>query len=424
MKPMPNEHPGRRDGERGAALVTALLIAMLMLAAGGALIATTGMAASNAVDATAEAQAFYAADAGVQAALNVIRRNKPPLAGTTEADFHNIVCAGTGACTNTGNNMSLWLNYDAALGQVKLSTSPLITYAVTVHDPSKDSTTALAATYQPRYLKVRSVGRGPKGATKVLEMMVDRLKLTYDAPASLVLRESEAGGTAHLTIDPGSGGPTYSGQDKSSAVLKGAVGVGVTTYNSTTDYAIALAAMAGIPAADKPGGVIQMGSGAGQQPWPDVVSDADSSRSFVADVEAEALIAEARGRGYHGGCPPNNFPLNGLIFINVDCALNSGNNGAGLMVVTGDLTLSGSYNFEGLIFALGSGTIRRNGGGGSSNGTIYGGILAAKFGASGGFEAVTFDSNGGGGSIVQYDSVAIENALSQFGPRALGVLEK
>ena len=43
-----------RAGERGAALVTAMLVAMLLLAAGGALVVTTGMTATNAVDATAD----------------------------------------------------------------------------------------------------------------------------------------------------------------------------------------------------------------------------------------------------------------------------------------------------------------------------------------------------------------------------------
>jgi type II secretory pathway component PulK len=40
----------RRD-ERGAALITALLVSLLMLAAGGALIYTTGMTVANATDA-------------------------------------------------------------------------------------------------------------------------------------------------------------------------------------------------------------------------------------------------------------------------------------------------------------------------------------------------------------------------------------
>lgn len=421
MRSMPTELSAGRRGERGAALVTSLLVAMLLLAAGGALVASAGLTASNAVDATAEAQAYYAADAGLQAALTVIRRNVASTnPANTDADFHHLACGAANPCVNSGYNLSAWLVYGAD-GLVELSPSPdWMAYKVTVSDPSKAKTDTLSATYQPRYLLVTSVGRARKGATKVLEMMVDRLKFAYDAPASLVLRESEDG-TNHLTIDPGSGGPTYSGQDRNSAVLKGAVGAGASVFNGGTDFAIATVAMTGTTA---PGGVIRMGSGVGETPWPSVVSDADTSRAFVAQAQVEAELAEAQGRGYSGPCPPNNYPLNGFIFISGDCALNSGNNGKGFMVATGALTLSGSYNFEGLVFALGDGTIRRNGGGGSSNGQIYGGILAASFGSTGGFRAVNFDSNGGGGSIIQYDSLAIENALSQFGPRALGIVEK
>lgn len=423
MKPMPEQVTPGRDGERGAALVTALLVAMLLLAAGGALIASTGMAASNAVDSTAEVQAYYAADAGLQAALNVIRRNRPASDGATAATFHNIACGAAGPCTNTGNNMSLWLVYDPATGLVKLSESPLIGYAVTVRDPSKGSTATLAADYLPRYLLVRSVGRGPKGATKVLEMMVDRLKFEYDAPAPLVFRESEDG-TNHLTLDMGSGNPTYSGKDKNSVIIKGAVGVGTTFYNSQTDYDIASAQLAGFDPSKKVGGLLKMGSGAGEQPWPAVVANADNARSFVQTAKKEAQRAMLEGHGYRGTCPANNFPLNGLIFIQGNCSLGSGNNGAGFMIVTGNLTLNGSYNFEGLIFVLGSGNITRSGSGGTTNGQLYGGILAANFGASGGFGAVNFNSNGAGTSIIQYDSVAIENALTQFGPRTLGIVEK
>ncbi len=66
MRSKPSEITHGRRGERGAALVMSLLVSMLLLAAGGALIATAGMTASNAADATAEVQAAFAADAGLQ----------------------------------------------------------------------------------------------------------------------------------------------------------------------------------------------------------------------------------------------------------------------------------------------------------------------------------------------------------------------
>src|ERR687884_2207814 len=74
----PSDTASPRRNERGAALVSVLLISMLLLAAGGALILTTAMSATNSIDSTAESQAYYAAQAGLQATLNVLRGNVAP----------------------------------------------------------------------------------------------------------------------------------------------------------------------------------------------------------------------------------------------------------------------------------------------------------------------------------------------------------
>ena len=55
----------RRKTERGAALITTLLISTLLLGACGALILTTSMSATTAVDSTSEMQAYYVAEAGM-----------------------------------------------------------------------------------------------------------------------------------------------------------------------------------------------------------------------------------------------------------------------------------------------------------------------------------------------------------------------
>src|SRR6266540_4232051 len=65
-------------GERGEALITTFLKWRLLLTAGGMLILTTSMSAINTVDAAAEMQAYYGAEAGLQAALNVMRGNVMP----------------------------------------------------------------------------------------------------------------------------------------------------------------------------------------------------------------------------------------------------------------------------------------------------------------------------------------------------------
>src|SRR5437763_16515200 len=102
-----------RAGERGAALVTAMLVAMLLLAAGGALVVTTGMTAANAVDATAEAQAYYWAEAGMQSVLSVLRRNVASHPAGTEPPFGHVICASAAPC-NDAAHTSLGLPRDQA----------------------------------------------------------------------------------------------------------------------------------------------------------------------------------------------------------------------------------------------------------------------------------------------------------------------
>ena len=79
-----NDRRSKKHGERGAALVTMLLISILLLGAGGALIMTTMMSANNSLGSTAEMQAYYVAESGMQSALNVLRGNAEPLVTSTD----------------------------------------------------------------------------------------------------------------------------------------------------------------------------------------------------------------------------------------------------------------------------------------------------------------------------------------------------
>ena len=408
----------RRHGERGAALITALLLTTLLLAAGGALIITSSMAATTAADSTAEMQAYYAAEAGLEASLAIMRRNVASnTSPSTSANFRNFVCGTTNPCLNTGGTFSQWLTYDS--GRVTLDATNRLYYSLTVRDARVAQGAALPTDvwYSPRYLIITSTGIGPKGARKVLEMTVDRLTFTYDAPAALVLRQSDdqSASNKHVAISVGAGGPDYSGQDRYyPSTVKGAVGVGSTSFGSpaTTDMALAVtqfSSVTTVPAANS--GVVGVG-GTGELAWPGIVADANAARAFVAAAQASATST---------ACPGNNDPLNGLTVITGNCSLGTGNAGKGLIVITGELTLGGGFEYEGLVFVLGSGSIRRNGAG---SGKVYGGILAANFGATGDFGPVSFDTNGGGGSLVQYDSVSIENALSNLGPKVVGIVEK
>jgi hypothetical protein len=64
-----------RENEKGAAMVTVLLVSMLLLVASAGLLLEATLNTANVTDATAEQQAYNAAESGIQSAINVLRGN-------------------------------------------------------------------------------------------------------------------------------------------------------------------------------------------------------------------------------------------------------------------------------------------------------------------------------------------------------------
>src|ERR1044071_9663655 len=104
---------GRKD-ERGAALITAVLVSLLILSICGTLLLTTATSTTNTVGSTDEMQAYYAAEAGLQAALNVLRGNiAPHPSDGTKMNFKNAVAVATSNNPATGvAQLSRWLVYN------------------------------------------------------------------------------------------------------------------------------------------------------------------------------------------------------------------------------------------------------------------------------------------------------------------------
>ena len=103
-----------RAGERGAALVTMLLVSVLLLGAGGALIMTTMMSANNSLASTAEMQAYYVAESGMQSALNALRGNAKPLINANDRmSFRTAIIPSISNGGNAGTpRFAGWLPYN------------------------------------------------------------------------------------------------------------------------------------------------------------------------------------------------------------------------------------------------------------------------------------------------------------------------
>src|SRR5436190_8676905 len=129
MKVFSRTMNGKRgyESERGAALVTVLLISIPLLMAGGGLIMITSMGVGNTADAAAETKAYYAAEAGAQQVLGVLRGNVAPsplfvsdpmggVAPQNQITFKRAVDLSTSNTSADGSSfarLSHWLTYDS-----------------------------------------------------------------------------------------------------------------------------------------------------------------------------------------------------------------------------------------------------------------------------------------------------------------------
>lgn len=424
--------PKMRENERGAALITSLLISTLLLVAGGALIQITSMSAANAVDATAETQAYYGAEAGLQAALNALRGNAAHTGsalptGMTTINFRNAVIAGSSNDCPNGTNgdpsavarLSRWLPYSdtqTAGTRVTVGTSPTIQYAVEVTVPLGDPDPAtLPVGQQPSRLLVKTTGYGPRGAKKQMSMIVARAAFDPFVPAMMTLVGTPAGVPA-MSFDSGnSNNHIYSGADHACTV--GPCPSPLPAFGTTNviDNTQATADAASNTTSSPAAAIVTL---------PAYLQTPQKTRDFLDLMQGNAILGAANGTATY---LPNGGSGNptGFTFVKGDYVMGSGS-GSGLLIVTGELTTHGDTNFRGLVLVLGEGAINRDGGGG---GAFYGAIFVAKVDwpaqspALTNFGAPFFNFNGAGNATMQYDSSATEDAFNLLPAPVLGVCE-
>lgn len=414
--------PKVRAGERGAALITAVLLSLLLLAAGGTLVLTTTMTGITARDSTAEMQAYYAAEAGVARALEVLRGNVQSNPAGTRAFFQNIVCSP-----------NLWTTTSGAAINVSADATTRF-QVISILDPdNQDSVTACATVnYRPDRLRIRVLGLGPNDSRKNMEIVVNRYTLEYDVNATVTLPNG-SGNPISFALG-GSNVTSTSGTDLSgSGATIAAYAVSGTDYNTTNNVIDGCL----------PDGSNCGGSGPNVFPGdpavlangntPSFLESVAKTRAFLYGSEGMKTSAINQGRYFSTGAAAiastaglgASHPDGVFTFVDGDLTLGPGNpTGQGTLIVTGKLTLNGNFNFNGVIMVLGSGEVYRSGGG---HGNIYGALFVAKFPVSGAdtdqFQAPVFDTSGGGTSNIQYSSDAIDRAKSVGGHSIKGVRE-
>ncbi len=117
-----------REGEKGAAMVMALMVSFLLLVASAGLMLETTTNTMNVTDSTAEQQAFNAAESGIQAAIYALRDNitlpddrrldtsQPATAKANRINYIRALDPAKSNLTTSGLDtqprMSRWMSYD------------------------------------------------------------------------------------------------------------------------------------------------------------------------------------------------------------------------------------------------------------------------------------------------------------------------
>jgi hypothetical protein len=394
-----------RKGERGAALVTTLLLSMLLLTAGGALLMSTSMSATNAFDSTSEMQAYYAAESGMQATMVVFRNVVP------KVTFVNAVTPLSSNVTGDAAGLarlSKWLTYGSTAANSRVTVGNGA-YTVSITDP--DNTSPV----KPTRLLLTVTGYGPRGAVKQLTAIVTEGLFSFQPPATITIRGADDG-TAMTFAIGASNAKSYSGYDSAIPSASPLPVFAVNAADVSTANSVISGSKPGTVSPTLPDSVGQLTS----SNTPSFLRSADNARALLNDLQASA-VSSAR---YFTTQPANLGTASDPIFtfVDGDVSLGPGYQGSGLLVVTGTLSTNGNTSFDGLILALGGGTVDRSGGG---NGNIMGAMIVAKFDrTSGPFQVPTFSTSGGGSSNLQYDSAKVQSALNTQPLRVLGIAEK
>jgi Tfp pilus assembly protein PilX len=134
--------------ERGAALVTVILISLLLLTAAVGMISAVGASSKNNTDSLSEAKAYWAAESGLQAAIKVLRHD-----GVTYAQAHS------------SGDLSPWLG----AGPIFIDSEA--SYSLQVSDPDNagvSTTYQITAAFQQAdgtYAPIRVFGTEPNTTT-------------------------------------------------------------------------------------------------------------------------------------------------------------------------------------------------------------------------------------------------------------------
>ncbi len=420
-------------GERGSALVMAIFVLTLLTAMGGALLfVTENEVKMNQVDLRSK-QVFYLAEAGLEDARETLRQDN--LTDPTVANrltFHDelVTAAGANGAINfdpaalkatydSDGNVTGFTGYGDDLPLKSLTTFSGGKYAAWLTNDAVDGRTSLNDTNDR--VVVTAAGGSTKYAMEVVVAVLQRTSFPA-MPATITMVGPRA------NFDGGnSSAKQYVGDDCAAGVP--GLSVPVLGVIGAASKAVADGGV------QKPGSYTS-GTNTGTNTVSDVSGTIDpnwNNCGYLHDLAGKVrAAADVVGTSSTSNSSLGTSISPKVVYIEGDYTVGGGVNGAGLLWVTGTLTVDGNAGWVGTIFTVGKGNFQRSGGG---NGLISGANLVANIagpdgtmwtsddcaGADGvvgnsddGTAVATYNNNGGGTGDTKYCSSDISSVQEEF----------
>ena len=388
--------------EKGIVLAVVLMFLAILSAMGSITVVMTRAEIKTGDNYKNNEQAFFLAQAGAEHAREQLRAT-------------NAGSVNTGAFTDELGN-STGLNglldgYVSGTDDVPLINTGSLTegsYSVYLTNDSIDGIFNLTDTNKT--VTLTSVSTGPSGSTATVEIVVTIFDI-FTPPSPITL------------VGPGA---TFIGNDSNAKDLY-ADDQCATDPIGVTRPVVAMSHLADLPniqaavATSKPGRYFTRNATGGQVDAvtdPNLVSTtipASTMTTILSNYGVDMMnaddlnemvktVAKAADTVAPGGTSASSVYVGApgdtqVVVVNGDFSLNA--SGAGIIVVTGELTFQGNINYDGMIYVIGQGSMVRAGGG---TNTIRGGIFVANtigpdsimYTADDVLGPPTFDTSGGG----------------------------
>ncbi len=411
------------EGQRGLALITALLVLSFLTIVGGALLTTTTIDVKISDNYITNIQLQFLAEAGTEAARETLRVSVNSISTALGT------AAGHDGTLSTARDLTALLATDdqpllpannalRATGQalVDQSGQTMGTYHVFVRNDSADGAVATADTNDVvELVSIARIGN----ATKTIVTVVKRGSFP-PIPAALTLNGGVCAGNSPKCFEAANSNLFHIDGDDQAGSGNSENAIGVISHQDDDGVTNAIPSNRQANYTGFDGGIPNVGDVSGELAG--TLTTTSGLETLVSSIASSSTDSHTPGLGREtvigsiGGADDYR-----VVTVHGDCDFGPGT-GYGILLVRGVLRVRGNFTWNGLILVIGQGELHWNDGG---NGEVQGGIFIAK--TRGTRTAndplgpmlptrgdVVADVNGGGGNGVRYDTTMINNANSTF----------